>query len=95
MDLLFFLVVCLAASYAWNDTEIGTVFRNFVAKIRYIRKPMLCHECSSFWISLFVSIFFNPLNNVMPIVSNIILAFAGFFVNLYFVRNKLIPHNYD
>ncbi len=92
MDTIIYLICCLGVSYAWSDTDASTPFRNMVARIPYIRKPLLCHECASFWISLFVSLFFNPLNDHGFIISNIILAFCGFFVNMAFVRLKLIPY---
>ena len=92
MNFLVYLICCLGVSYAWSDTDASTPFRNMVARIPYVRKPLLCHECSSFWISLFISFFFNPLEHQVFITSNIVLAFCGFFVNMAFVRLKLIPY---
>lgn len=94
MSFIVFLICSLGICYGWSDTEASAPIRNAVAKIPYIRKPLLCHECSSFWISLLLSIFFNPLADIIQtqLVSNIILAFCGFFINLYFVRNNLISH---
>jgi len=90
---LIYLFLCLAFAYGWSDTEASRPFRNFIAKIPYIRKPLLCHECSSFWISLGLSFFINPLASfTYPILSNIFSAFAGFFINLIFVRNHLIKY---
>jgi hypothetical protein len=90
---LVYLFICLAISYAWNEAEVFRIFRNFIAKIPYINKPFLCHECSSFWISLILSIFINPLDELIyPILSNILSAFCGFFINFYFVRNELIKY---
>jgi len=96
MSIALFLLCCLGVSYAWSDTKATAPLRNFVAKVPYIRKPLLCHECSSFWISLIISCFFNPIStNVQPIASNFLLAFAGFFVNMYFVRKGIVPDLYD
>jgi hypothetical protein len=90
---LIYLFVCLGVTYAWSDTEIARPFRNFIAKIPYIHKPLLCHECSSFWISLAISFFINPLNGLIcSYFSNIFSAFCGFFINLYFVRNQLVKY---
>jgi hypothetical protein len=92
MILFIYLFCSLGLCYAWSDTEASRPMRNFIARIPYIRKPFLCHECSSFWISLSLSIFINPLEDFcQPIVSNICSAFCGFFINLYFVRKKIIP----
>lgn len=90
---LIYLTLCLALTYAWSDTEASIPFRNLVARIPYIRKPLLCHECSSFWISLGLSFFINPLDGLTyPIITNILSAFTGFFINLIFVRNHFIKY---
>lgn len=90
---LIYLFTCLGLAYGWSDTEASRPFRNFVARIPYIRKPLLCHECSSFWISLSLSFLINPLDLLTyPIVSNILAAFCGFFINLIFVRNHLVNY---
>lgn len=89
---VIYLFCSLALSYAWSDTEVTRPLRNLVARVPYIRKPLLCHECVSFWISLGLSFFLNPLQDLTtPIVSNLLSAFCGFFINLYFVRKKIIP----
>lgn len=90
---LIYLFLCLGLTYAWSDTEASRPFRNFVARIPYIRKPLLCHECSSFWISLALSFFINPLADLTySIITNILSAFAGFFINLIFVRNHFVKY---
>lgn len=90
---IIYLVICLGITYAWSDTEISVPIRNFIADIPYIHKPLLCHECSSFWISFFVSFFINPLSDLTYfLLSNIFCAFCGFFINLLFVRNKFINY---
>lgn len=92
MNFLIYLIICLGVSYGWSDTEAAVPFRNFIAKIPYIRKPLLCHECSSFWISLGISFLINPISETtFPLVSNFLSAFCGFFINLYFVRKQIIP----
>lgn len=91
---LIYLFLTLGLTYAWSDTEASRPFRNFIAKIPYIRKPLLCHECSSFWISLGLTIFLNPLSLLtLPYISNILSAFAGFFINYLFVRHVLKEKN--
>lgn len=92
MILIIYLLSSLGLCYAWSDTEASRPLRNFVAKIPYIRTPLLCHECSSFWISLLLTLVLNPLvEYASPIISNILSAFIGFFINLYFVRKHIIP----
>lgn len=93
MIFIIYLITSLGICYAWSDTEVTVPIRNFVAKIPYIRKPLLCHECSSFWLSLALSFFINPLEDYSrPFISNVLSAFCGFFINLYFVRKNIIPY---
>lgn len=88
-----YLFVCLGICFAWSDTEITRPFRNLIAKIPYINRILLCHECSSFWISLCISFFINPFYELTcTYLSNIFSAFCGFFINLYFVRNQLVKY---
>ena len=92
-NFIIYLFCCLAISYAWSDTEASKPLRNLVARLPYVRKPLLCHECVSFWISLALSCFLNPLAGyTSPIVSNLLSAFCGFFINMIFVRKHLIPY---
>lgn len=91
MEIIIYLLSSLGICYAWHDTEISTPIRNKVATIPYLNKVLLCHECSSFWFSLILSLFINPVEEYSyPIVSNILSAFCGFFINLYFSRNHII-----
>jgi len=90
---IIYLFCSLALSYAWSDTEISKPLRNLVARVPYVRKPLLCHECVSFWISLGLSFLLNPLVDfTIPIVSNILSGFCGFFINMVFVRKHLVPY---
>jgi len=93
MIFFIYLFCSLGVCYAWSDTEASRPIRNFVARIPYIRKPLLCHECSSFWISLLLTVFLNPLEDISdPMISNVLSAFCGFFINLVFVRKHWIPY---
>jgi hypothetical protein len=60
-NLLYYILISLSFSYIWSFADIFIPVRNFVARIPYIRRPLLCPECSSFWIGLFVSFLYNPL----------------------------------
>lgn len=96
MELLLFLLTSLGISYGWSDTDAAKPFRNLVARIPYISIPLLCHECSSFWISLSISFFINPFDGyTLPYISNLFSGFIGFFINLIFVRKKIIPFKFD
>lgn len=92
MIFIIYLITSLGLCYAWSDTEASRPLRNMIARIPYIRTPLLCHECASFWIGLLLSSLINPLEGyTYPVVSNILSAFCSFFINLYFARNHLIP----
>lgn len=60
-NLLYYILISLSFSYMWSFADIFIPVRNFVARIPYIRRPLLCPECSSFWVGLFVSFLYNPL----------------------------------
>lgn len=90
---ILYLFCSLGISYAWSDTDVSRPLRNLVARIPYISTPLLCHECCSFWISLLLSIWLDPLQDIVqPIASNILSAFCGFFINMFFVRKNIIPY---
>lgn len=91
MILFVYCIISLGLCYAWSDTDVSRPLRNIVARIPYIRSPLLCHECSSFWIGLILSYFINPIGVYCDYpISNIFSAFCSFFINLVFVRNKYI-----
>jgi len=93
IQLFSYIITSLGICYAWNDTEISVPLRNYIAKIPYLHKPLLCHECSSFWISLCLTLVLNPLEDYVIFgISNILSAFCGFFFNLLFVRRHIIPY---
>ena len=59
-NLFYFIILSVSVSYMWSFAEIFRPVRNFVAKIPYVRRPLLCPECSSFWMGFAVSFFYNP-----------------------------------
>lgn len=94
--LIIFCLVSLGVCYGWSDTKISVPFRNLIARIPYISSPLLCHECSSFWISLGISFLINPCAEICPMyASNLASAFIGFFINMVSVRKHLVPYLYE
>lgn len=78
--ILIFLLLSLSVAHMWSHAEIFTPLRNKVALIPYIRRPLICPECFSFWAGLMVSFIFNPLSTVIYIgVSNV---FCGLITHL-------------
>jgi hypothetical protein len=55
--------VCLGVSHLWSFSAIFVPIRNFVARIPYVRRPLICPECSSFWMGIGVSIFYMPFSH--------------------------------
>jgi len=89
---VIYLACSLGISYAWSDTEVTRPLRNLIARVPYLRKPLLCHECCSFWISLALTAALNPLQELcVPGASHVLSAFCGFFANLVFTRKEWIP----
>jgi hypothetical protein len=90
LNLIYFLCLSVSVSYMWSFSEILKPIRNFVAKLPYIRRPLLCPECSSFWFGLFVSVFYNPvvLNFELPFLSNV---FCGLVTHLF--ASYIYKHN--
>ena len=73
-DLLYFVCLSLSVSYMYSFSEIFRPIRNKISFIPYIRRPLSCPECSSFWFGLLVSLCYNPiqLDFYVPILSNIL-----------------------
>jgi hypothetical protein len=67
-----YLGISVGCSALWSLSEIFAPIRNIVAKYfpSFLRKMLLCMECSSFWIGCFVSLF--------------ILSYPNFGVYYYF-----------
>jgi len=89
--LIIFLLISVASSQLWSNSKICGYIRRFIVKIPFIRDVLLCPSCSSFWIAMFVSLFFNPLIGLMPyIVSNIAISIINYAIcGILFKRNIL------
>ena len=77
--LLTFIILSVSCSHMWSHSKIFQPVRNFISRIKYIRTPLLCPECSSFWVGFGVSWLFNPLLGIsyiigMSVISNIALG---------------------
>jgi hypothetical protein len=73
----------------WSFSEIFSPVRNLVARIPYVKKPLICPECSSFWMGLLTSFFYNPLFNTLgyysyPFCGLAVHLFACFLYKIYF-----------
>ena len=66
----------------YSFSEIFRPIRNKISYIPYIRRPLSCPECSSFWFGLLVSFIYNPilLNFTIPFLTNI---FCGLVTHLF------------
>lgn len=61
LELLFFIIISVAASQMWSHSTIFSWIRRKIVKIPLVRDALLCAVCSSFWIGLLISFFINPL----------------------------------
>jgi hypothetical protein len=88
-ELITYIILGLSVSFMWSFSEIFAPVRNFIAKIPYIRRPLICPECSSFWMGIIVSLLYNPLFLILGIFSYpfcglIVHLFACFLYKIYF-----------
>jgi hypothetical protein len=73
----------------WSYSEIFNPVRIIISRIPYIRKPLLCPECSSFWVGFFASFLYNPVILDVDIIgfSNIICGLITHLCAFYFYKN--------
>jgi hypothetical protein len=79
-DILAYIVLSISVSFMWSFSEIFSSVRNLVARIPYIRRPLICPECSSFWMGFLVSFLYNPLFLDLGILS---YPFCGLVTHLF------------
>ena len=88
VNLIIFLLMSISAAYMWSHADIFSFFRNKIARIPYIRKPLLCPDCFSFWAGFGVSFLFNPLVGLTyAFVTNL---FCGLIT--YLIASTLYKH---
>jgi hypothetical protein len=81
-DLCVYLILSLSVSFMWSFSEIFSPVRNFVAGIPYIRRPLTCPECSSFWMGVLTAAFFNPFLGAFGALPVVSYAFCGLSTHL-------------
>jgi hypothetical protein len=81
-NLIYFICLSLSVSYMWSFSDIFRPLRNTVAKIPFIKRPLLCPDCSSFWFGFGVSFLYNPI--VLNYFNYILVTniFAGLVTHL-------------
>lgn len=74
-QLIAYLIITVGCSFLWSTSEIFMPIRNLVAKYfpLFLRKMLLCMECSSFWIGIFISILIFPYP--YPFYNNYLFSF--------------------
>jgi hypothetical protein len=80
VDLIIFLLISIAVSQLWSNSKIFGYVRRFIVNIPIVRDILLCNVCASFWMALFVSLFFNPLIMLPHIVSNFALGAINYLI---------------
>lgn len=92
--LIIYLLISISTSQLWNNSKIcGYIRRKIVLKIPYVRDALLCPTCSPFWVGIFISLFFNPLNTILPIgISNISESIINYAIcGILYKNNILTP----
>lgn len=79
-EIITFALISVSVSQMWNFSKIFLPVRNFVARLPYIKTPLLCMECSSFWMGVFTSFFYNPFLELFDWY--IAVAIAGLVTHL-------------
>lgn len=76
----------------WSFAEIFKPIRNLVAKVPFIRRPLLCPECCSFWVGLFVSFLYNPivLDWNLGIITNICAGLVTHFFACFLYKTTTL-----
>jgi len=71
INLLLFLLIAISVSQLWSNSKIcGYIRRKVVLNIPLIRDALLCAVCASFWVGVFVSLFFNPFIGLLPFIAS-------------------------
>ena len=88
-ETLTYIILGLSVSFMWSFSDIFSPVRNLIARVPYIRTPLICPECSSFWMGVLTSLFYNPLFSVLgyfsyPFSGLIVHLFACFIYKIYF-----------
>lgn len=90
LNCIYFVLISLSVSLMWNFSEIFRPIRNLVSRIPYIRVPLMCAECNSFWFGIFASFLYNPIiiDVDFPFVSNIICGLITYFFAHFLFTKK-------
>jgi hypothetical protein len=88
---LIYLFISIGCSCLWSLSDIFTPIRNFVAKNLkgFFQKMLLCMECSSFWIGLFVASIFPPFNYLIIdnfYLNKLVICIIGGIITYLFVK---------
>jgi len=93
LELLYFVILSLSVSYMWSYASIFAPVRKLIAKIPYVRVPMLCPDCSSFWIGILISLLYNPIilsANILLLTNVFCGLVTHFFASfLYKIKNSI------
>lgn len=60
LSLFVFLLISLSITDLWTSSYIFSRLRNWISRLPY-SKVLICAECFSFWVGVFLSIVFDPL----------------------------------
>jgi hypothetical protein len=91
VDLLIFLLIAISTSQLWSNSKIFGYVRRIIVKIPIIRDALLCPPCASFWVGIFVSLFFNPIAALLPLIaSNAALGVINYAICGILYKNNIL-----
>lgn len=92
LDTIYYLLLSVSVAYMYSFSDIFNYVRNKVATIPYIRVPMSCPECSSFWFGFGVSFIYNPIQVDITCIglTNIICGLVTHLVASCLYRNNIL-----
>ena len=92
-DVILFLLIAIGFSCMWSLSGILLPVRIFISKIPFIRVPLLCPECCSFWIAIVLSLLWNPFSGSnMGLVSYIVISNITLGVLTHLLANIVYNH---
>jgi hypothetical protein len=94
-ETLYFVLLSLSLTAMWSFSEIFTIPRHLISRIPYIRRPLSCPECSSFWFGLMLSFIYNPIcfDHPIPFLANIFCGLVSYLFSHFLLMKKNIDNN--
>jgi len=92
LKLFVFLLISISCSHLWSHSVIMGYIRRKIVYIPLIRKPLLCPECSSFWVAFGITFIFNPLIDLIciPFLSNVFVSVISYTISGILYKKQIL-----